>query len=177
MWLCRGCLGAGRAERCWAIGVARCLREQFMGPKGVASHLLGAVLGNLHATAQLVLAFSWGTSAAHRSPCCGVSSPGTTGVWGAVGKLGGSLEPVAGLQSLLSHGYVSRALGRLLPGWVVARGCQPRGAGASRAGCMGPDGLCPPINVVRGSENIPEAAHLSLIAQQHMRGWINPGGR
>ena len=35
-----GCPGAGWAERCLAVGVAWRLRERFMGPNGVASHLL-----------------------------------------------------------------------------------------------------------------------------------------
>lgn len=119
MWLCCGCPGAARAEQCWAVGVARCLRELFIGPKGVASHLLGAVLGNLHAMAQLALTFSWGTSAAHRSPCCGVLPPGTAGMRGAVGKLGG----------------VSRAHGRVAIAAIARLREQSPGAAPAWLGC------------------------------------------
>lgn len=48
----------------------------------------GAGLDNMNAMAQMVLAFSQGTTAAHWSPSCGVL---------ALGKLGGSLEPMAWL--------------------------------------------------------------------------------
>lgn len=133
MWLSRS--GVGRAVPGRRGGVA--LAGAIYGAERGCFPSAGAVSGNMHATAQPVLDFSWGTSAAHRSSRCVVSPPGTAGVRGAVGKPRGSLEPAAGLQLLLSHGCVSRALGWLLPGSVVAQGCQPCGAGAGRAGHSG----------------------------------------
>lgn len=66
--------------------------------------------------------------------------------------------------------------GSWLAGWWH-RAASPAVPELTVRGTVEPDGLCLLRDAVRGSENIPEAAHLLLIAQQWTRGWINPGGR
>lgn len=98
-----------------------------MGPNRVASHLL--VLFQ----ATCMPRHGWLSLSArellqHIDPPAAVSCPEAPPAWGGGCKKAGgcvcvSLEPTAGLQLLLLHGYISRALGWLLPGSVMAHSC------------------------------------------------------
>lgn len=116
----------------------------------------------MDARAEPALAFSWRPCEAHQSLCYGIPPPGTAGL-------------------VESWGGPSRAHGRVVIAAVTGLHQQSPGAAPVCLGgqfmAAGPmlavvelDGLCLPVDVVRGSENIPEAALLLLIAQQWARG-------
>lgn len=98
-------------------------------------------------------------------------------MWGAVGKPGGLSSLWQGCDCCYHTAALAEPQGgSCLAGWWH-RAASPAVPELTVRGTSGPDGLCLLRDAMRGSENIPEAAHLLLIAQQWTRGWINPGGR